>query len=175
MCERVSDDAVVSEDVNMNYASDQSCDSNKSVDSSEGEEHWDTDTEEILKDLEKSDDDGLHSESSLVCSSLNLILLFLSVWGSFYGVSATALNHLIGFLHHVFSTVVTNSIETIAAVFPSSLYMAHKYFGVKVHKFEKYVVCIKCGSLYCYVYQDCFETIRSKQHPRSCYIGAGTP
>ena len=53
LCERVSDDAVVSEDVNMNYASDQSCDSNKSVDSSEGEEHWDTDTEEILKDFEK--------------------------------------------------------------------------------------------------------------------------
>ena len=38
----------------------QSCDSNKSVDSSEEEEHWDTDTAEILKDLEKSDDDGLH-------------------------------------------------------------------------------------------------------------------
>ena len=41
--------------------SDQSHDSNQSVDNS-GEDYWDTDVEEILK---KDDDDDLHSESSL--------------------------------------------------------------------------------------------------------------
>jgi len=123
----------VSEDVYIaGYESDQSCDSNQSLDSSEGEEHWDTDVEETLKDLETDED--LQSKSSVVCSSLNVILLFLSLWASFYGVSATAFNHLIRFLHHVFSTMVTNSAITLATVFPSSLYMAHKYFGVKVDR-----------------------------------------
>ena len=133
LCEWVNDDAFVSEDDYRNYESDQSYDSNQSVDNS-GEEHWDTDVEEILKDLEKYDDDDLHSESSLVCG-LNLILLFLSLWASFCGVSATALNHLIGFLHYVFSTMVTNSVERIAYVFPSSLYIHTWFISILVIKF----------------------------------------
>lgn len=65
----VSNEIVVdNNDVSINYDSDQSCDSNQT---SEGKEHWDTDMEEILQDLERSD------EPSVKGTSLNIILLFL--------------------------------------------------------------------------------------------------
>ena len=59
-----------------------------------------------MKDLETSDD--VRPESTVVRGSIHTILLFLSLWASFYGVSATTLNHIIGFLHHVFSTSILN-------------------------------------------------------------------
>ena len=161
--ENVVNESMV-DNVFITYDSDQSYDSNQSVNSSEGEEHWDTDIDEILKDLETSDD--VRPESTVVCGSIHTILLFLSLWASFYGVSATALNHIIGFLHHVFSTIVTKSFVTIGTAFPSSLYMAHKYFGLSVDKFEKYVVCVKCGSLYSY--KNCCQTSGSREYSKTC-------
>lgn len=152
----VSNEIIVdNDDVSVNYDSDQSCGSNQT---SEAEKHWDTDMEEILQDLEMSD------ELLVIGTSLNIILLFLSLWASFYGVSATALNHLIRFLHHIFTTMFTNS---LVALFPNSLYMVHKYFGLNVDKFTKYVVCIKCGSLYCY--NDCIQTSGSREYSKTCY------
>ena len=73
--------------------------------------------------------------------------LFICV-GIFLWSLCNSFNHLIEFFYHVFSTVVTNSVETIAAVFPSFLYMAHKYSGVKVHKIEKMLFVSSVGSLF---------------------------
>ena len=87
----VSNEIIVdNDDVSINYDSDLSIFGSSQT--SEGEEHWDTDMEEILQDLEMSD------KLLVIGTSLNIILLFLSLWASFYGVSATALNHLIRFL-----------------------------------------------------------------------------
>jgi len=83
--------------------------------------------------------------------------------GLIYGISATALNHLIVFLHHVFLTMAIKSLPTLATTFPTSLYMFQKHFGSNIVKFEKYVICTKCGSLHCY--KDCFET---SGHPKLC-------
>jgi len=47
--------------------------------------------------------------------------------------------------------------------FPTSLYLFQKYFGSNIEKFEKYVICAKCGSLCCY--KECFEI---NGHPRLC-------
>ena len=150
----VSNEIIVdNDDVSINYDSDQSCGS------SQTSEHWDTDMEEILQDLEMSD------EPLVIDTSLNIILLFLSLLASFYGVSATALNHLIRFLHHVFTTMFTNS---HVALFPNSLYMVHQYFGLNVDKFKKYVVCIKCGSIYCY--NDCIKTSGSREYSKHYHI-----
>jgi len=71
------------------------------------------------------------------------MLIFLLLWASFYGVSATALNHLIQFLHYIFSILAPNSpaVAALVAIFPTSLYLLKKYFGMCEDKFEKYVVC----------------------------------
>ena len=57
---------------------------------------------------------------------------------------------------------------TLAAVFPSSLYLVQKHFGLQTDKFEKYVICGKCGSLY--HYNECIETSLngSRQTPKVC-------
>jgi len=123
----------------VDYESDQSYISN----SSEGEEYWDADVEEVLKDLETDDPPN----SSVTDSFLHALLLFLNLWASFYGLSATALNHLIVFLHHVFSTMATKSLPTLATTFPTSLYMFQKHFGSNI---DKFVICTKCGSLHYY-------------------------
>ena len=82
-----------------------SSDENSSTD----QEHWDVDNiEELLKDFEvddNEDDISTLSSNSSDNSLVRLILLFLFLWSSFYGISATALNHLIRFFHYLFSTI----------------------------------------------------------------------
>ena len=72
------------------------------------------------------------------------------------------------FLHHIFFSIVPASITTLATVFPSSSScMAQKHFRIEVDKFEKYVICKKCGSLY--RYKECIETsVGSRQTPKVC-------
>ena len=64
----VSNEIIVdNDDVSINYDSDQSIFGSSQT--SEGEEHWDTDMEEILQDLEMSD------ELLVIGTSLNIIFL----------------------------------------------------------------------------------------------------
>ena len=165
-CDRTSEDANYNDDIVLDYDDIESSDTKQSESSSEGEEHWDVDIE-VIKDLE-SDDRSEFQSSVTHHGILHIVLLFLSVWASFYGISARALDHLITFLHHMFSTLVTASVASLATLFPSSLYQVQKYFGLQTDKFEKYVICGKCGSLYCY--NECLETSHngSSQTPKLC-------
>ena len=87
-----------------------------------------------------------------------LMCVFLLLWASFYGISATALNHLIQFFHYVLSAVTPNSpaVAAIATVFPTSFYKLKKQFNLKGDPFDKYVLCQKCGSSY--QFKECFNT-----------------
>ena len=118
----------------------------------------------MIRDLESDS----QTESSMKHGFVHMILVFLSLWASFYGISARALDHLIKFLHHIFSNMSqAASIATIATVFPSSLYLVQKHFGLQADRFEKYVICKKCGSLYCY--KECVETgLGLRQVPKVC-------
>ena len=76
---------------------------------------------------------------------LNVFLMFLLLWASFYTISATALNHLIQFLYQILSIIAPSS-PTIAALltsFPKSLYMLKKFFSLDKDKFDKHVICTK--------------------------------
>jgi len=151
-------DTPENEDLPSGYESDgiSSC-------SEEAKEHWDIDIKEVIKDLESDS----QAESSMKHGLVHMVLAFLSLWGSSYGISARALDHLIKFLHHIFLSIVPASTTTLAAVFPSSLYMAQKHFGIEVDRFEKYVICKKCGSLY--RYKECIETsVGLRQAPKVC-------
>ena len=140
--------------VNNQSESDTSTESN--ID--EPEEHWDINSEDIIDfDQEASSDS---EENSPQCSSaiLSLFSTFLLLWGTFYGISAAALNHLIQFLHYMFSLLSSTStdIAALETVFPTSLYMIKKKFNLLKDPFEKYVICPKCVSLY--KYEECFQT-----------------
>ena len=150
-----------------------------SNESSSEEEHWensekeslnnlDHDTfEELLKGLENDDPPEIATNSK--DSLFRVILMFLFLWASFYKVSVTALNHLFAFFHHMFSTIVTNPsvIMVLGAVFPPSLYMAQKHFSIQDEKFENFVICEKCSSLY--DYEDCLERVGTKTRSKRCY------
>ena len=91
------------------------------------------------------------------------------LWASFYGISVTALNHLIQFFHYVLSAIAPYSpaVADVAAAFPTSLYMLKKHFKLKGDPFDKYVICQNCGSLY--QFKECLNTtISGKIFPKVC-------
>ena len=79
------------------------------------------------------EDAEINSNKSIVGRSLLCIaLLFLFLWATFYGISSIALNHLIQYLNYLFTVMASNSsVVASIASFPSSLYMAQKYFNLE--------------------------------------------
>ncbi len=147
-------------------------------DSADDEEYWDVSDDEILRDftqddnlLKNQDDDSLKDEDDpqshnqiYVC-----ILKFLLLWGSFYGISAAALNHLIKVLHYILSLMSPTlpQISSLLTIFPTSLYMLKKTFKASKDQFEKFVICPKCCSLY--TFGECVQTsITGRDLPKSC-------
>lgn len=67
------------------------------------------------------------------------------------------------------STLAVHSpaVASVLAAFPSSLYLMKKMFGIGVDKFEKYVICGKCESLYSY--SECFHYTLFGKTPNTCY------
>ena len=142
----------------------------ESSDEEATEEYWDVDIEDVLRDFNQDD---LVQEETPQSNSSNMILcimlMFLLLWSSFYGISATALNHLIQFLHRILSLILPSS-PTVAALltaFPTSLYMLKKFFNLDKDTFEEYVICPKCASLY--NFSECFESgPANKVSPKVC-------
>ena len=102
----------------------------ESSDEEATEEYWDVDIEDVLRDFEQ--EHLVEEESSQSISHSNIVLymmlIFLLLWASFYGISVTALNHLIQFLQYIPSIIAPSS-PTVAALltaFPTSLYMLKK-------------------------------------------------
>lgn len=94
----------------------------------EAEEHWDVSSEDILKDFNDEESSELESPVQSNNGIMTVISTFLLLWASFYGISATALNHLIQFLHYMLS-LLSSSSPTVASLldaFTTSLYMMKK-------------------------------------------------
>ena len=118
------------------------------------------DAEEINQDFNNNFNGVEQTESqySSISTISKLMCVFLMLWVSFYGISATALNHLIQFFHYVLSAIAPYSpaVADVAAAFPTSLYMLKKHFKLKGDPFDKYVICQNCGSLY--QFKECLNT-----------------
>lgn len=54
----------------------------------------------------------------------------------------------------------------IFSIFPGSVYAMKKLCRQSKDKFEKFVVCRRCHSIY--KYDDCFETVRGREVPKNC-------
>jgi len=114
------------------------------------EEHWDVSDEDIAKDFSVCED-KIQTNADTEDNGAGMILLtFLLLWTSFYGISAAALNHLLQFLHYFFSLLAPLSppIAVLLDFFPSSLYKLKKILGLSTDEFEKYVICPECSALY---------------------------
>ena len=159
----------------MDLEGDDDCLSNTEQDESDPEfnydvtkEHWDVNSEEILRDFNQdvcSDLDMPEFSTSVVTT----FSTFLFLWATFYGISATALNHLINFLHYMFSLLSSASpnIAALLAVFPTSLHMLKMKLNLSKDPFEKYVICPSCCSLY--TFEECLQTDSSgRKTPKTC-------
>ena len=78
------------------------------------EEYWDVSSESIDRDFNVCEEDITKEDTHLWRNNVDpqppetnrigmLLLSFLLLWTSFYGISAAALNHLVQFLHSIFS------------------------------------------------------------------------
>ena len=149
----------------LSEISSDSCSSNDEI----PQEYWNGDSDdEIMTDFDDTDEvkDAQHLGDD---SILRILLIFFMLWASFYGISAIALNHLIKLLHYVLFIVVKNMATATAffTSFPTSLYTMKKYLGLTKDTFEKYVICVKCGSLY--TFKECFVTnVTGNCKPKLC-------
>jgi len=99
------------DDENIQSASDSSDD----LEDIEQEEHWEVEVEDIVKDFDTRTDDCICGKDTAPIGTtiyhglLNMIMLFILLWASFYEASAAAVNHLIKFLQHAFTVLAANS------------------------------------------------------------------
>ena len=147
-------------DVDIEYDDLSETSSDMSSDDGEiSQECWDgCSDDDIVTDFD--DINEVNSAPHLVDKNniYHISLMFIMLWASLYGFSATALNHLVQLLHYVYSILLKNmsTTATFFTLFPKSLYMMKKYLGFSKDTFEKYVICEKCGSLY--TFKGCFVT-----------------
>ena len=152
-------------DDSISEQSDLSEYSDQSIDDVICPEHWDVSSDEFEIDCEAaSEHQTVQQSSSKDVIRISLILLML--WSSFYGISATALNHLIKLVQHILTCIVPNLLTSIK-VFPKSLYMTKKYLGFSNDIFDKYIICKKCGSLY--TLNECLNTTGTGFSQKQCY------
>ena len=138
-------------------------------DNTQGPEVWDLDDRELLEDFNPAFTTvGQNTNDTALTKTVRWVLLFLLLWASFHSISANAIDHLIHFLHYLFSSLSQYSafIVSLGAAFPPSYYLAKKYFALDKDRFTRFVVCPGCHSLY--HFKDCYECIGSRLVPKTC-------
>ena len=78
------------------------------------------------------------------------LCLYLTLWQYTFGITDSSIELLLKFLKTLF-TVLSDKypmLKTLSLSIPPSLYLLHKKLGTDKEKFTKYVVCIKCKTLY---------------------------
>ena len=97
-----------------------------------------------------STEDDIDSSSSNSSDNalVHLVLLFLFLWSSFYGISAMALNHLIQFFNYLFLTIskCSPNVSSLATLFPTLLYKAQSFYDIKKNHLKNmlYVKNVDC-------------------------------
>ena len=65
------------------------------------QEHWTSESDHNVTDFDDIDDVHKSQTHGDEDNILHMSLIFFMLWASFYGVSATALNHLIKLLQYI--------------------------------------------------------------------------
>lgn len=128
----------------------------------------DDELEELMEDFTVPRD---LPREDLPLSSVILVTwfcLFLALWQYVFGITDTALEHLIKFMKAFFTVLGNRSDDllNLAALMPPSLYLFRKRMECELTQFEKYVVCQKCFKLY--KMNECIEKIRGITYSKKC-------
>ena len=96
------------------------------------------------------------------------LCIYLAVWQYTFGITDTSLELLLKFLKSFIGALTEKypALGSLAAAVPASLYLLHKMLGTNEETFLKYVICIKCKSLY--KFENCFERIRGVNESKRC-------
>ena len=118
-------------DVDVDIESDDlsATSSDTCMSSNDGEisqQYWDgCSDDDVMNDFDDIDEINnpphLDDENNIY----RILLMFIMLWASLYGISATALNHLVKLLHYVYSILSKNMSTTVTflTLFPRSLHM----------------------------------------------------
>jgi hypothetical protein len=96
----------------------------------------------------------------------SFICTILVLWQSVYFISDSAVESLLKLFLVVFNFLGKYSprVETLARVFPQSIYAMSKFIDSEKIKFLKYIVCRKCYKLY--HIEDCFVDIEGREQSK---------
>ena len=133
-------------------------------------EVWDEDENEILTDLPESQTPNLMEESIQVDAIptrsrilATWLLRFLMIMQALFKLSDVVLGHFLKFFV-VFFELVGDTGHDIARCLPASMYKAKKLAGEL--KFQRYVVCKKCYTIY--KFEQCIEGSGAYQKSKCC-------
>ena len=148
--------------------------SNDELDVSD-EDLWDgVDDQEVQADFESPSIDETPPRSpgspnhSLFRELVLVLVTLLAKWSTFYKITDRSFESLLKVLSFFLYLLgkLFSPLAALVTLFPSSVYALKKQCGSKGDKFEKYVVCSHCHTLY--TYSDCFETVGSRKVPKNC-------
>ena len=97
------------------------------------------------------------------------ICLFLSCWEYSFNITDSALEFVLKFLKlffQVFQPTDDIVLDTFCNTFPGTLYSFHKCLSFENSYFKKYVVCIKCCTLY--DIEQCTVNDRGEKESKKC-------
>ena len=109
----------------------------------------------LLTSYQEDADDEEDAESLPLATELNPVLrlrmIFLLLWQCIFHVSDTGMAVLVFFIHHLFhplsSLTSSQYLSSLSNTCPTSLFRAHKVFGLLDNQFVEYVICPACHSV----------------------------
>lgn len=134
------------------------------------EEVWDLASEDVETDFAQSQSQHPSVDVNNTATSagntkdiVRWLLIFLCLWSSFCTLSDNALEILLSFLRAAFDSLgtVLPVVAGFAVLLPRSVHLLRKQLGLDKEKIIKYVVCLKCHTLY--VFDDCYELLRGRR------------
>jgi hypothetical protein len=138
-------------------------------------EVWDSDNEEDVQndiDTDLSADQMYTMDSNRKGCKLSIlvqwIILFFSLWSTYFNITASALDCVVHFFKAVFEVCgqIIPYFATVASLLPTSLYTFYQMQGTQKDKFKKYTVCPKCHTIY--NTKDCIISRHGKLSSKSC-------
>lgn len=126
--------------------------------------------EEADEAMEENNDENLEHDHEPINRTISIsswICLFLALWQFHYNITDSAFECLLKFVHGLLAILVQHfGLDSAILIgLPSSLYLFHKCVNT-TERFKKYVVCIKCHTLY--EFEKSVTRIQGQQVSKRC-------
>lgn len=112
----------------------------------------------------------LPTENQDAFITVHVLAHFILLWQSVFRVANVAISFLLQFfslfVYHLSVVTQLKYIRALAEAFPNTIIKARRIIGMNCDKFQNYVCCPKCCSIY--ELDDCYEKIGTCKVPRRC-------